>query len=177
MIFTVAIILVVALCGLVMIGSSGVEAEGTTNSLAEVKANAGNGGANVASGSPFGALFKMIAALVIVIACIYGGLYLLNRQMKRRQFGKAGGTLDVIETAFVGPKKTVSLVRIADRAVLVGVTDNQITVLTELSEPETARILAEQQQPSQEAFGTVLHTAFDRMKKLRERGREALARA
>ncbi len=173
---TVALVLVVALSGLVMLTVGDASAD--NSSLAALQQKADNGEATISAQpvSPYGALVKMIAALVVVIASIYGGLYLLNRQMKRRQFGRTGGrSLDVLETAFVGPKKTVSLVRVADRAVLIGVTDNQISVLTELSEPETARILAEQPQPRQETFGSLLNSAVDRVKKLR--GREALARA
>lgn len=174
---TVAIILVVALCGMVMMSVGDTSADNSSLTALQNK-NGENAVMSAQPESPYGAIVRMIAALVVVIACIYGGLFLLSRQMKRRRYGKAGGgSLDVLETAFVGPKKTVSLVRVADRAVLIGVTDNQISVLTELSEPETARLLAEQSQPSQEAFGTMLGAAFGHVKKLGERGKEALARA
>lgn len=175
---TVAIILVVALCGLVLMSVDNASADNRSLGALQRGPNGEAGSISAQAESPYGAIVKMMAALVVVIACIYVGLFLLNRHMKRRQYGKAvGRSLDVIETAFVGPKKTVSLVRVADRAVLIGVTDHQISILTELSEAETARLLVEQQPSSEENFSTMLTSAFDRVKRIRERGREALARA
>ena len=114
------------------------------------------------------ALIKMASALVVVIICIYGGIYLLKRFTSGKTRRRGGRLLEVIETTYVAPKKTVSLVRVADKAVLVGVTESQISMLTELDADQTAAIATE---PPEEAeatevpFGKLLGTAADQLKR------------
>ncbi len=83
------------------------------------------------------AIVKMLGALALVIVCIYGGLHLVKKSMGRmqRQAGRSK-MIEVLETQYVGPKKAVSLVRVGNRAVLLGVTDGTINVLTELTPDE-----------------------------------------
>lgn len=111
----------------------------------------------------------MLSALVIVIACIYLGIYLLKKLMGRKYGGYSkDNLLQVIETTYVGPKKTVSLVRVADKAVLIGVTDNTISVLTELDEAKTAEIMpAVAAEESREPFSRFLTSASVRLKEFR----------
>ncbi len=120
-------------------------------------------------GSAAGSIFKMLSALVIVIACIYLGIYLLKKLMGRKYGGYSkDNLLQVIETTYVGPKKTVSLVRVADKAVLIGVTDNTISVLTELDEAKTAEIMpAVAAEESKEPFSRFLTSASVRLKEFR----------
>ena len=121
------------------------------------------------SGGAIGmSIFKMLSALVVVLVCIYAGIFLLRKFLNRR-YNAAGGEriLQVMETAYVGQKKTVSLVRVAQKSVLIGVTDNNISVLTELSEEETAA-LAENTAADGEAegFNRILKTTYERVKNM-----------
>ena len=116
----------------------------------------------------------MLSALVVVIACIYGGIYLLRRMMGRRHSGRGGaGLLQVLETAHLGPRKSVSLVRVADKSVLVGVTEGQISVLTELDETKTAEIVAaDEAAETKPAFAGLLETATARLKNMSVRRKD-----
>ena len=113
-------------------------------------------------------LLKMGAALVLVIACIYAGLYALKRLMNGRRSGDPrSGALEVLETTFVAPKKTVSLVRVADKSVLIGVSDSRISVLTELDATQTAEIIAAQTiRKESDSFKKLLTAASDRVKRI-----------
>ena len=112
-------------------------------------------------------LLRMVSALVIVIACIYGGIFLLRRLMGQRQ-GRQGQSniLEVLETTSVAPKKTVSLIRVADKAVLVGITETGMSVLTELSPDETAVVLepVEDVSSPQPDFADSLGNAWSRLR-------------
>jgi flagellar protein FliO/FliZ len=138
-------------------------------------------GANETSGDDgtglLSALVKMISALVVVVVCIYGGMWLLGRISGRGKYG--GGSnrnLEVIETTYVGPKKTVSLVRVGERAVLVGVTDSQVNVLTELDEDETAKVVSRPaEQAARKSFKPLLTAAFGRLKEISPQHKEAAA--
>ncbi|MFH1374808.1 MAG: flagellar biosynthetic protein FliO [bacterium] len=95
------------------------------------------------SSSALPSLMRMAGALLVVVICIYAGLYLMKRLvMKRSSSTGRGRLLQVIETTGVAPKKTLSLIRVADKAVLIGMTDSHMSVLTELDAEQTAQIMA-----------------------------------
>ncbi|UCE25060.1 MAG: flagellar biosynthetic protein FliO [Candidatus Zixiibacteriota bacterium] len=111
-------------------------------------------------------LLKLASALAIVVACIYVGIYLLKRLMGRKYSGnRQNNLLEVLETTYVAPKKSVSLLRVADKAVLVGMSENHITVLTELDAAQTREVLAAiEPERETESFRNVLKTATDKIK-------------
>jgi flagellar protein FliO/FliZ len=123
-----------------------------------------------------GAMVKMISALALVIALVYGALYMLRRLMGRRLKGSGGiGSLEVLETTYVGQHKAISLVRVGHRSVLVGVTDSQITTLTELDIEETEEILGTSTQPGRTVpFSGALTGAVERLKTIGLRKKQAV---
>jgi len=113
------------------------------------------------------AVVKMISALAVVIAVVYGALYLLRKLMGRRYGGAAGGgSLEVLQTTYVGPHKAISLVRVGRRSVLVGVTDNHISTLTELDPEETDEITTrtDHRTVRSESFSRALSGAVVKLK-------------
>lgn len=133
----------------------------------------------VTSMSATSSILKMVSALVVVVICIYGAIFALKKLMGRKITGRSGseGILEVLETAHLGPKKMVSVVRIADRSVLIGVTDNQISLLSELDEVRTAQITtAPEQEIASRSFGDLLKSATARIKEL-SRGKPQTALA
>ncbi|MEW6050488.1 MAG: flagellar biosynthetic protein FliO [Candidatus Zixiibacteriota bacterium] len=118
-------------------------------------------------------ILKMLAALAVVIGCIYLGIYLLKKLMgRRRRGGGAERILEILETAYIDPKKSLSLVRVADKSVLIGVTDNQISVLTEL-DPEKTQALATANATGQRgSFAGLLRSATDKLKGMSDKGNQ-----
>jgi flagellar biosynthetic protein FliO len=169
----VGVILAVAMCGLFLIAGDGVDA--TPNGQSSVGALTGDGLGASPTQSALGSVLKMLSALVLVIIAIYGGMYFLGKIIGKPRGRRLGTHLDVLETAFVGPKKSVSLVRVADRSVLVGVTENNISVLTELDQDETARIIEAQDVPASDSFGNSLTAALGKVKQFRLKPREAVS--
>jgi flagellar protein FliO/FliZ len=159
---TTGLLLAVAVVGLAVID---ISPGGAQPSAAEDAAVARVG--NDLGTSVLPALIKMASALVVVVICIYGGIYLLKRLMAGKTRRRRGRLLEVVETTYVAPKKTVSLVRVADKAVLVGVTDSQISMLTELDADQTAALAAEpaEAETAEIPFGKMLHSAADHLKR------------
>lgn len=116
-----------------------------------------------------GSIIKMISALAVVIVCVYLGIFGLKRLMGNRHRTSGGqNLLQVLETAYVGPKKTVSLVRVADKSVLIGVTDERISMLTELDAEHTAEIVsADEESAAGESFSGFLKAASGKFKEFR----------
>ncbi len=172
MVITVGVILCVALAGLFVVNVDPANAD--RSSLATLADGPNQLVVDGASspeptGSMTGAVIKMISALAVVIVAVYVGLYFLRKLMgSKAASGGRRDILDVIQTTYVGQHKAIALVRVAHRSVLVGVTDNQITTLTELTEDETAEILAESpvnRQPV-DRFAGILRAAGDRLRQM-----------
>jgi len=119
----------------------------------------------VLSESVYWSLFKLLGALIVVVVGIYGFLFILRRMMGNKLSGnKELNIIEVLETTYVAQKKSVSLVRFADRAVLVGVADSGINVLAELDDEQTAKIMAEYaaEKPST-GFAGIMKDARDKL--------------
>ncbi len=168
-IMTTAVVLAIAFVGLLLVtvgrtGQSSVyadQAQVTADSTAYKPA-----GTSVGSGAATVSIIKMLAALVVVIGCIYLAIYLLKKLMGRRYTGnRKDHLLEILETAYIDPKKSLSLVRVADRSVLIGVTDNQISMLTELDSEKTQTITSMADSSRQTGgFGDMLRSASNRLK-------------
>ena len=188
LLLTVGLLFIGAIIGLATLNTAPVTAQqalktGQTETITSDKAGATVGGETVSSSpvtnmSAVSSILRMLSALVVVVICIYGAVFALKRFMGRKIAGRGSqGILEVLETAHLGPKKMVSVVRVADRSVLVGITENQITLLTELDETKTAEITASDAQPVVHAsFGEMLKTATDKIKEL-SRGKPKTALA
>jgi flagellar protein FliO/FliZ len=131
---------------------------------------------SLSSGVPTGSIVKMVSALLIVILSIYFCVFLLKKFMSRGYGGaRKDRLLEVIESTYVGPKKTVSLVRVADRSVLIGVTDQSISVLTELDSEKTASLVSVDVQVEESAgFAGFLRSASARIKEIGTKRNTAL---
>lgn len=174
MIVTVSVILGLALLGLVAINTSRVDAtriQNTTVTTTDATGAAADAPAvepayGLTQASPMSAIVKMMAALALVIALVYAVLWFMRRMMGRRYGQRSGGTaLEVLESAYVGPHKTVSLVRVGKRSVLVGVTDTQVSILTELDTDETEQLLTRDETAvPQPSFSGALTSAVEKIK-------------
>jgi flagellar biogenesis protein FliO len=91
----------------------------------------------------------------------------LKKLMAKRHTGRSGNSLlEVIETAYIDPKKSLSLVRVADKSVLIGITDNQISVLTELDQQHTQTVIQQSlQQRPEDGFMAMLRSASDKFRR------------
>ena len=173
-----AVMAAVALVGVTMINVDPVRADKVLASRAALNASANEAaGATTPAETPEpmatsnrpgmgSAVIKMISALALVIAAVYGGLYLLRKMMGRRGGAALGvDALTVLQTTYVGQHKAISLVKVGRRSVLVGVTDNQISTLTELDQDETDEILGEASEPvKSESFSRLLSGAAEKLK-------------
>ncbi len=96
----------------------------------------------VAGESVFPSFLKITLALIAVIAGIYLTLTLLKKVMGRKiSSGGSANAIQIIETCYLAPKRSISLVRIGSRGALLSVADNTIETLMELSPDETNDIL------------------------------------
>ena len=74
----------------------------------------------------------MIIRLVLSLAFVGGVLWFAARVAQKRGLGSSGGLVDVVARQRLGRTSTVNVVRVADRVLVVGATEEHVTLLAEL---------------------------------------------
>jgi flagellar biosynthetic protein FliO len=80
----------------------------------------------------------LVLRLGLVIGVIWAAVYAM-RWYTQRAGGERAGTLralDIVETRSLGPNRALHVVRVGDRAVVIGVTPERISTLMQIDEPE-----------------------------------------
>jgi len=73
---------------------------------------------------------QFVASFALVLGLLFALLWWLRRLQNNRGFGRKDGELEVLETLGVGVRQKIMLVRVRDRAVLIGVGPNHMQALT-----------------------------------------------
>ena len=82
-------------------------------------------------------LFSLIIVFVIVlVVCYYTTKFVAGRQLVQ----KKAGNFEVVETFPIAQNKYLQLVRMGNKYVVISVTKESVTYVTELSEDEICRI-------------------------------------
>ncbi len=103
---------------------------------------------------------KAVGALAVVL----GLLMLLAAALKKLGLSGqpigGGGVIKVLDTKMIAPKKYVAVLDIAGQTMAVGVSEQQITLLTKLDPDEKLRTLADN-HPSSSRFSSLLSRAVN----------------
>lgn len=86
------------------------------------------------SGTPdmLDAGLKMIASLAVVLIVMIGLLYGMRRLTRKRLGGPSGSRIRVIESHYLGVKKTISLVSVPGKVLVLGISGDRISLLETL---------------------------------------------
>lgn len=121
-------------------------------------------------------LTRIAITLCVVVFIIYLTVFLLKKLSGSRMGGVGKGkTVQVIEQTYLAPKKSVCLLKLADRAVLVGITDSSINLLTEFDWEALPSDVLDRVNRAPGGFHGILNEAASRLlggKKAKGAGRE-----
>ena len=81
-------------------------------------------------------ILKLSPGLGVVILLVWGSVTVLKKSSLGKQLSSNTGRIRVIERSYLGPKKSICLVRIGQRALALGVTESSITMLAQLDDEE-----------------------------------------
>ena len=102
---------------------------------------------------------KMVVALGMVLAFLFLLLFALRR-LSGGRFGSAkGNRIRILESQYVGVKKSISLVQVPGKVLVIGITPDRMQLLDTLREDIE---IQEDQSKTPTPFGSML---FDRLKK------------
>ena len=77
---------------------------------------------------------RMILVLAVVVACVYAVVYLMKRSMNK-DVGEGDQFLRVVSSVSIAPGKSVHVVSLLDdKAYLIGVTDNAVNLIGEVTD-------------------------------------------
>lgn len=115
------------------------------------------------SGELWGALLRLLMALVVILPLVYGVTYLYSRRMTA---GRSGRALKVIDAVHLGPNRSIVLLEVAGRVLVIGVTPHHIATLAEVTDPEVVRGLVQGQGPGvSKAFAKLLEARLKPLEK------------
>jgi len=119
-----------------------------------------------ATGSLLFLSFKVIGGLALVTGLMVLLVIWLKKLGVSQNTLKQGSLIRILDTRMIGPKKYVSVLQIADQNIVVGVTDQQITMLTELDDNPALQIERGEENNTSETFSSLLAKAsgFSRKK-------------
>ena len=79
---------------------------------------------------------KMITALVIVLGGLFIVFYFLKRTLKRDVGGSSEKLIRVLSSSYIGVKKTISLIEVPGSILVLGITSDNICLLTKIEDEE-----------------------------------------
>jgi flagellar protein FliO/FliZ len=90
----------------------------------------------------------MIIRLILSLAFIGAVLLFAARLAKKKGLGQGNGLIEVVARQRMGRTSTVNVVRIADVVLVVGATEEHITLLAEVDSESVDAALAERRVPA-----------------------------
>ncbi|SCX38424.1 flagellar protein FliO/FliZ [Klenkia marina] len=88
----------------------------------------------------------MVIRLILSLAFVGGVLWFAARVAKKRGLGMGNGLIEVVARQRMGRSSTVSVLRVADRVLVVGSTEENVTLLAEMDAEVVEEVLAEAEQ-------------------------------
>ncbi len=113
-------------------------------------------------------ILKSIFSLSVVIVLIIGFVMFIKKFVYNRSGSNiSNGLIKVINTTYIAPKKSINLVKIMDRILVVGITENQMQTLAEFKEEEIPDSIIEtrKRNGSIKQFSNYFNMFFDKVRK------------
>ena len=105
--------------------------------------------------SEFKLFMQLIIGLAIVIILLIITLWVLKYIIRFRFSSIGEDAIQVLAMRYIEPKKAIALVRVMDRVFVIGIAEQALTNLGELSPEETGNLNLDAQK-NQQPFGTIL---------------------
>jgi flagellar protein FliO/FliZ len=83
------------------------------------------------SGSSF--LFRVLGAIGMLGVLVFGGWLMIRRSQGKNSFTKNVPQIKVLGQHYLGPRKSLAIIRVAGESILIGVTETNISMIKSLS--------------------------------------------
>jgi len=110
--------------------------------------------------------FKMFSALGIVLGCLLVILYLTKRFLKKDIGGTNDKLIKILANQYVGVKKNISLVQVPGAVLVLGITNDNIRLLTKIEDQSLVNSLSIGEERDPGSFSDQLFKITSRFKSL-----------
>lgn len=124
------------------------------------KPNSGRMTQDKKSGGPdiLSASFKMFYTLVLVLGIMFLVFHLFKKYVwKNSVFGSESKPIKVLSTGFLGPKKSIALVEVAGEILVLGIANDNISLLANVEDPEQIDLIRGTKSPKTNGRKEALH--------------------
>lgn len=87
----------------------------------------------------FSSALRLILALAIVLGVLFALFYLLKKMAITPRNMGGRGAMQLMDHMYIGIKKNITVVKIPGSLLVLGVTNEQITLLATITDPETIK--------------------------------------
>jgi len=98
-------------------------------------------------------LGRVVLSLVAIVILLYGAAWTLKKLYFSRSGSGKGTRIEVIGSVAIAPKKSITLVRVLGKVLVLGVAESGITLLAQLEEAAVASELAPEAEKQAKARG------------------------
>jgi flagellar biosynthetic protein FliO len=114
--------------------------------------------------------FQMLTALGIVLGGLLLVFYFMKRYLKRDVGGSSGQLIQVIASQYIGIKKTIALVKVPGTILVVGVSNDKISMLTKIEDKEIIEAIQQEASGISPSFSDHLQRLTARFKSAKTGG-------
>ena len=108
--------------------------------------------------------FQMLTALGIVLGGLLLVFYFMKRYLKRDVGGSSGQLIQVIASQYIGIKKNIALVKVPGTILVVGVSNDNISMLTKIEDKEIIEAIQQEASGISPSFSDHLQRLTARFK-------------
>jgi flagellar protein FliO/FliZ len=108
--------------------------------------------------------FQMLTALGIVLGGLLVVFYFLKRYLKRDVGGSSGQLIQVIASQYIGIKKNIALIKVPGTILVVGVSNDNISMLTKIEDKEIIEAIEQEASGISPSFSDHLQRLTARFK-------------
>jgi flagellar biosynthetic protein FliP len=114
--------------------------------------------------------FQMLTALGIVLGGLLLVFYFIKRYVKREVGGRSRQLIKVIANQYIGVKKNIALVEVPGSILVVGVSNDKISMLTKIEDKATIETIQQEAGRTSPTFSDHLQRMTTRFKSARKIG-------
>ncbi len=115
--------------------------------------------------SLFWAICKVIGSLSVVVGLMILLIYFIKKSGITQGISTQGSLIKVLETKMVAPKKYIAIVEVAGKCLALGVTEQNINLLTNLDDSVSEQMKTEGTDKPSTSFAKLLNNVKASMKK------------
>lgn len=111
---------------------------------------------------------QMLAALGVVLGGLLVAFYLMKRFLKRDALGSQGRLIRIIASQYLGIKKNIAMVEVPGSILVVGVSNDKISLLTKIEDQAILESIRQQSAGVAPSFSEHLQRLTSRFKSVKD---------